>query len=80
MQAGTTDNRNGVLGTTNQNVRERETPLEEKDTVPFNMRARYPCGLSWNIRSALNSLIDGKTHEPPVCTSLRILSLHCLLS
>ena len=47
MQAGTMDNRNGVLGTTNQNVRERETPLEEKDTVAFNMKARYPCGLSW---------------------------------
>ena len=47
MQAGTTDNRNGVLGTTNQNVREKETLLEEKDTVPFNMRARYPFGLSW---------------------------------
>ena len=31
-----------------------------------------------NIRSALHSLIDGETHEPPVCTSLRILSLQCL--
>ena len=31
-----------------------------------------------NIRSALNSLIDGETHEPPVCTSLKILSLQCL--
>ena len=30
------------------------------------------------IRSALHRLIDGETHEPPICTSLRILSLQCL--